>query len=139
MNFLGMGLLEILVVFFIAFVVLGPERMVDMSRKAGRMVGDLRRMNSGLRESLTIEDLEEEPKPQAAPTEPADKEPSETAEKHLHEGPVDFRAWRASRIDDSADAGEGSDRGSGGDGGDGGDGDTIDDGGGGAGPNGVVR
>ena len=32
-----------------------------MSRKAGRLVGDLRRMNSGLRETLTIDDSEQEP------------------------------------------------------------------------------
>ena len=105
MNILGMGFLELLVVFFIAFIVLGPERMVDMSRKAGRLVGDLRRMNSGLRETLTIDESEQEPESR---TERAgdDGKQGEDADSQLHEAPVDFRAWRASRLHVSPEAGE---------------------------------
>lgn len=109
MNILGMGFLELLVVFFIAFVVLGPERMVEMSRKAGRLVGDLRRMNSGLRETLTIDEPEEDPKSRSD-QEAKGEQQGETADRQLHEGPVDFRAWRASRLHvppDSGDEGSG--------------------------------
>ena len=48
MNILGMGPLEILIVFLIAFVVLGPERMVDAGRWLGRAVAELRRVSVGL-------------------------------------------------------------------------------------------
>ena len=84
MNFLGMGPLEILVVLFIAFVVLGPERMADMGKKAGRLVGDLRRMNSGLRETLNIEGEDARPAPPAAPEKGVAAGPAD--------GPVAFRA-----------------------------------------------
>ena len=105
MNILGMGFLELLVVFFIAFIVLGPERMIDMSRKAGRLVGDLRRMNSGLRETLTIDDSEQEPESRTERAGDDDKQ-GEDADGQLHEAPVDFRAWRASRLHVSPEAGD---------------------------------
>ena len=46
MSILGMGPLEILVVALIAFIVLGPDRMVDAARFLGRMVGEGRRLAS---------------------------------------------------------------------------------------------
>ncbi len=126
MNILGMGFLELLVVFFIAFVVLGPERMVEMSRKAGRLVGDLRRMNSGLRETLTIDEPEEDPKSRSD-QEAKGEQQGETADRQLHEGPVDFRAWRASRLHVPSDSG------------DEGSGEETEGGSGGAGQDGATR
>ena len=46
MSILGMGPLEIVVVALIAFIVLGPDRMVDAARFLGRMVGEGRRLAS---------------------------------------------------------------------------------------------
>ncbi|MDD9994965.1 MAG: twin-arginine translocase TatA/TatE family subunit [Dehalococcoidia bacterium] len=126
MNILGMGFLELLVVFFIAFVVLGPERMVEMSRKAGRLVGDLRRMNSGLRETLTIDEPEEDPKSRSD-QEAKGEQQGETVDRQLHEGPVDFRAWRASRLHVPSDSG------------DEGSGEETEGGSGGAGQDGATR
>ena len=46
MSFLGMGPLEIVIILLIAFIVLGPERMVDAGRFLGRMVGEGRKLAS---------------------------------------------------------------------------------------------
>ncbi len=46
MSFLGMGPLEIVVILVIAFIVLGPERMVDSARYLGRLVGEGRKLAS---------------------------------------------------------------------------------------------
>ena len=46
MSILGMGPLEILVVALIAFIVLGPDRMLEAARFLGRMVGEGRRLAS---------------------------------------------------------------------------------------------
>ena len=46
MSILGMGPLEILVVALIAFIVLGPDRMMEAARFLGRMVGEGRRLAS---------------------------------------------------------------------------------------------
>ena len=43
---IGTGPLEIVVVALIAFIVLGPERMIDAARFLGRMVGEGRRLAS---------------------------------------------------------------------------------------------
>lgn len=43
MNFLGIGVGELLLIMIIAAMVVGPERMVQLSRSAGRLLGKLRR------------------------------------------------------------------------------------------------
>ena len=46
MNFLGMGFLEILIILIIAFIFLGPERMVDAARMLGKLVREARNIAS---------------------------------------------------------------------------------------------
>ena len=48
MNILGMGPLEILVVLLIAFIFLGPQRMVDAARLLGKASRELKRMSDEL-------------------------------------------------------------------------------------------
>ena len=80
MNVLGMGAMEILVVILIAFVLVGPERMIDMGKKAGKLTRELRRMSDDIQEdsnelvdelrgmkerlkgSMSIDDVIENPK-----------------------------------------------------------------------------
>jgi len=59
MSFMGMGVMEIMVVFLVGFVLVGPERMMEMGKKAGKMLGELRRMSEGLQESMSMTDFEE--------------------------------------------------------------------------------
>ncbi len=46
MSILGMGPLEILVILVIAFIILGPDRMIEAARFLGRMVGEGRKLAS---------------------------------------------------------------------------------------------
>ena len=46
MSFLGMGTMEIIIILLVAFIFLGPERMVDAARTLGKWTGELRRMGS---------------------------------------------------------------------------------------------
>ena len=55
MGFFGMGPMEILLVLLIAFVFLGPERMVDAARLLGKAVREGRRLASELPQ-VVIED-----------------------------------------------------------------------------------
>lgn len=48
MNILGMGTLEILVILLVAFVVMGPDKMVDAGRLLGRAAREARRLSEGL-------------------------------------------------------------------------------------------
>ena len=48
MSILGMGPLEILVILVIAFIILGPDRMIEAARYLGRLVGEGRRLASDM-------------------------------------------------------------------------------------------
>ena len=48
MNFLGMGPMEVIIVLLVAFIFLGPERMVDTARMLGKATRELRRMAAEL-------------------------------------------------------------------------------------------
>ena len=43
MNFMGIGLTEVLVVVLVAVIILGPTRAAEMARTAGRMMREVRR------------------------------------------------------------------------------------------------
>jgi len=60
MNFLGMGPLEIFIILLIAFILLGPERMVDTARLMGKALREIRRMTAEL-PKLTEEDFNLKP------------------------------------------------------------------------------
>ena len=64
MNILGMGTMEILLILLIAFIVLGPEKMVDVARMLGKASRELRRMSADL-PRLTLD--EEKPEPPKMP------------------------------------------------------------------------
>ena len=55
MNFMGMGLMEMAVVFLVAFLVLGPGRSIDTARTVGRLLGDLRRTFSEVMDAVNLE------------------------------------------------------------------------------------
>ena len=48
MTVLGMGYLEILIVLLVAFIFLGPERMVDAARLLGKAVREVRNIAADL-------------------------------------------------------------------------------------------
>ena len=62
MNVFGMGPLEILIILLIAFIFLGPERMVDAGRWIGKAAAQLRRLSAGLPDMVIGEE------PDGAPT-----------------------------------------------------------------------
>ena len=91
-----MGPLELLVILLIAFVVLGPERMVDVGRWMGKAVAQLRDMSAGLPD--LIADPEQEAaggrtvkRLEAETEEPPHEEPEGESAKSKDEGPVPFR------------------------------------------------
>ena len=55
MNFLGMGTPEILVVLLLAFLLLGPERMINAAKTLGKYAGEMRRMASEIPD-ITLEE-----------------------------------------------------------------------------------
>lgn len=105
MSFLGMGPIEILVVLLLAFVILGPERMVDVARKLGKLVAEVRQMVSELPDIVMDEDPKRPPEPtphivprgtganlieeqtNAADAVPADSEPTSDTKPNINDAP----------------------------------------------------
>lgn len=58
MDFLGVGVLEVLLILVIALVVLGPAKTVNMARGAGKMLGEVRRAMGDLSRAVEEEERE---------------------------------------------------------------------------------
>ncbi len=55
MNIMGMGLAEMAVVLVVAFLVLGPNRTINVARTAGKILADLRRTFSEVAAAVNLE------------------------------------------------------------------------------------
>jgi Sec-independent protein translocase protein TatA len=110
MSIQGMGTLEILVVLLVAFVVLGPERMVDAGRLMGKAVREMRRLSESLPDMIVGEDQPQPmerpilhrsdgPYPAASDAGREDTGPTTEAEQADADGPVSFKPSRSSDPD----------------------------------------
>ncbi len=114
MNFLGMGALEILVIFLIAFVLIGPERMMDTTKKAGKLVRELRKMSEGLQEAIAMPELDDvDPTGTRNLTGASPPVAVGAGRDIVDDGPVNFRSGGESAADSDPDGDPGGDSGSG--------------------------
>ena len=91
MNLMGMGLAEIAVVMVVAFLVLGPNRAINLARTAGKLLGDLRRTFNEVAAAITLEEKGPGESPQAGPPQagtPWESRP--VAQPQDEPAPVDF-------------------------------------------------
>ena len=104
MNIIGMGPLEVLVILLLAFILLGPQKMVDSARLMGRAYREVRRMSAEL-PAMVLEDdpsrTERRPSEDASrggddrSADAGDGEP--VAEEAAAEDPVAFQPVRTPR------------------------------------------
>lgn len=70
MNFIGIGSLELVIIMVVAFIFLGPERMIDAARLLGRLSREVRKMTADIRGMVDIDELTNpRPKGQAGASE----------------------------------------------------------------------
>jgi sec-independent protein translocase protein TatA len=62
-NFLGMGMPEIVVIMVIAFLALGPSKSIEMARTTGKVLRDLRRTFNEITAAVTLDDVYDAPPP----------------------------------------------------------------------------
>lgn len=74
----GIGLGELAVIAVIAVLVVGPERLPDLARQAGRLLREVRRVATSARD-----DLRAELGPEYADLELADLDPRTIVRKHI--------------------------------------------------------
>ncbi len=68
MNFMGMGIMELAVIFLVSFLVLGPSKSIDMARTAGKMIRDLRSAMSDLTSAVDLDQTSPPSAPSQAST-----------------------------------------------------------------------
>ena len=61
MDFLGIGAIEFLVIALVAFLFLGPTRMVELARSLGRIVQEVRRATSDLPSLMSLDEPIDQP------------------------------------------------------------------------------
>ena len=86
----GIGTPELLVIFIVALIVLGPERLPEVARMLGRAMAELRRATSGLTDELhnaksmleeqTQAAMHEQAKPKFPDVPPTPRPPSSLAD-----------------------------------------------------------
>ena len=110
MSFLGMGTLEILVILLVAFILLGPERMIDAGRLMGRATREVRRLTEGLNE-LRLDDPATGP--EGTSVTPRDgalaegDDAEESTPKADDDAPVTFESSASSKASGDGDATQG--------------------------------
>ena len=55
MNFMGMGIMELAVIFLVSFLVLGPSKSIDMARNAGKVLRDFRTAMSDMTSAIDLD------------------------------------------------------------------------------------
>lgn len=76
----GIGIQEFLLIFVVALVIFGPDRLPDFARQAGRMVRQVRQLSRQARD-----DIRAELGPEYADFELTDLDPRRALRKHISE------------------------------------------------------
>ena len=116
MTILGMGPLEILVVLMIAFIVLGPDKMVSTARTLGKVTGELRRLAEGLPQISLDDELRyppdrpivhrgggPSPSVGGGPETAGEPDGEDGGETRRESGPVVFKPSTDAAVDDDRD------------------------------------
>lgn len=96
MNIFGMGPLELLVIALVAFIFLGPKKMVDAARLMGKATREVRRMTDEL-PKIVLDEEQTQPARASSPRSDQDtgKEADDTQDgEAVTDGPVAFRSGR---------------------------------------------
>ena len=91
---MGIGFMELMVILLVAFLVVGPGRSIEMARKTGKVLGDLRRGFSDVTDAITVEERQrahsQQPQP-GVPSRPEmpDEEPVAAEQPAKADSPTD--------------------------------------------------
>lgn len=88
MNLFGIGNLELFAILIVMLLVLGPARMVDLARQAGKWWRDSQRFLRTMADAATVK-LDENPSSNAPPRDPVDGPEDAVARGLSDETPVD--------------------------------------------------
>jgi sec-independent protein translocase protein TatB len=55
LNFMGIGAMEMAIIFLVAFLVLGPSKSIEMAKAAGKVMRDIRRTFSDVAAAASVD------------------------------------------------------------------------------------
>ncbi|MDA0988568.1 MAG: twin-arginine translocase TatA/TatE family subunit [Chloroflexi bacterium] len=61
MDFLGIGPVEVLAIALVAFLFLGPARMMEVARSLGKIVQEVKRTTSDLPSLISLDEPNDQP------------------------------------------------------------------------------
>jgi TatA/E family protein of Tat protein translocase len=64
----GIGMPELILIFIVALIVIGPKKLPDIAKALGRALGEFRRATDDIRENFDLASLDH--KPQSTPSTP---------------------------------------------------------------------
>jgi Tat protein translocase TatB subunit len=100
---LNLGTGELLVIFLVALIVLGPNKLPDAARQMGRMVAELRRLSTGFQDEMRA--AMQEPTPTLPPLPPhAERQTPPVAEKPVEPAQPTRRRGQPLRADGAVPA-----------------------------------
>jgi len=74
----GIGMPELILIFIVALIVIGPKKLPDIAKALGRALGEFRRATDDIRENFDLASLDH--KPQRAPSTPQPSSPGTAPE-----------------------------------------------------------
>jgi TatA/E family protein of Tat protein translocase len=74
----GIGMPELILIFVVALIVIGPKKLPDIAKALGRALGEFRRATDDIRENFDLASLDH--KPQSAPSTPQPSSPGTAPE-----------------------------------------------------------
>ena len=89
MNFMGIGSMELVVILLVAFLVVGPGRSIDMARRTGKILGDLRRGFSDVTDAISVEERQRTHSQQPPPGVPSRPEMPDDESASAEQSPKD--------------------------------------------------
>ena len=75
MDFFGIGPMEMILVFLVALVVMGPARMIETARSLGKMLRQARQATQDLPQLLNLDEPLDQPAADEKPPRPRGGEP----------------------------------------------------------------
>ena len=95
---MGMGRLEVIVILLVAFIFLGPQKMIEAARALGKLVGQAKNMAADI-PHLDLDDPDPEetvdkPNAEARDQKSGDKRVNKTVDKDVVDEPIPFKSLR---------------------------------------------
>jgi len=77
-NMFGIGMPELILIFIVALIVIGPKKLPDIAKAMGRALGEFRRATDDIRENFDLASLDH--KPRSTPSTPQPSSPGTAPE-----------------------------------------------------------